>query len=76
MTIPDYLHGIASDTLNEEYRAAHRSALWAVVLGVIPQKDGNQWCCLCGDNLQVGIAGFGDTPSAAMMAFEHQMDKP
>jgi len=31
-------------------------------LGVVPYKDGNQWCCLYGENLQEGIAGFGSTP--------------
>lgn len=29
-------------------------------------KDGNQWCALIGEDLQSGIAGFGDTPSAAV----------
>lgn len=32
--------------------------------------DGNQWCALYGENLQDGVAGFGDTPDAAMRAFD------
>jgi hypothetical protein len=32
--------------------------------------DGNQWCALYGENLQDGVAGFGDTPEAAMAAFD------
>lgn len=32
--------------------------------------DGNQWCALYGENLQEGMAGFGDTPDAAMRAFD------
>jgi len=32
--------------------------------------DGNQWCALYGENLQDGIAGFGDTPALAMMDFD------
>lgn len=32
--------------------------------------DGDQWCALLGDNLQEGVAGFGDTPAAAMTAFD------
>lgn len=32
--------------------------------------DGTAWCALLGDNLQTGVAGFGDTPSAAMQAFD------
>jgi hypothetical protein len=27
--------------------------------------DGNKWCALYGDNLQEGVAGFGDTPAEA-----------
>jgi hypothetical protein len=37
--------------------------------GVRCEKDGDQWCCLCGPNLQEGIAGFGDTPDLAFAAF-------
>lgn len=32
--------------------------------------DGNMWCALFGDNLQEGVAGFGETPSKAMYAFD------
>ena len=32
--------------------------------------DGTMWCALFGDNLQEGIAGFGETPIAAMEAFD------
>ncbi len=32
--------------------------------------DGNQWCALYGDNLQDGVAGFGDSPSDAMIDFD------
>ena len=32
--------------------------------------DGNQWCALYGDNLQDGVAGFGDSPDAAMREFD------
>jgi hypothetical protein len=32
-------------------------------------KDGNQWCALYGENLQEGVAGFGDTPWLACQAF-------
>ena len=31
--------------------------------------DGNKWCALYGDNLQDGVAGFGDSPAAAMQDF-------
>ncbi len=32
--------------------------------------DGNQWCALYGDNLQDGVAGFGNTPDEAMRKFD------
>jgi hypothetical protein len=37
--------------------------------------DGNQWCALYGDNLQEGVAGFGDSPGAAMHDFDRQWEK-
>lgn len=32
--------------------------------------DGNMWCCLYGEDLQVGVAGFGETPEKACEAFD------
>ena len=32
--------------------------------------DGNQWCALYGENLQEGLAGFGDTPEKASLDFD------
>ena len=39
------------------------------------QRDGNQWCVLYGEDLQVGIAGFGDTPQLAILDFNAQWYK-
>lgn len=33
--------------------------------------DGNKWCALYGDNLQEGVAGFGDTPESAAADFDN-----
>lgn len=33
-------------------------------------KDGNKWCALYGEDLQVGLAGFGATPEEAMQDFD------
>lgn len=38
-------------------------------LGIKPFKDGDQWCFLYGDNIQEGIAGFGDTVRNAALDF-------
>lgn len=32
--------------------------------------DGDQWCCLYGEDIQSGICGFGDTPGAAVADWE------
>jgi hypothetical protein len=37
-------------------------------------KDGNMWCALFGENLTEGVAGFGETPSKAMYAFDRAWD--
>ncbi|MDH5570592.1 MAG: hypothetical protein OEY89_02435 [Gammaproteobacteria bacterium] len=31
--------------------------------------EGNMWCILYGENLQSGVAGFGDSPLDAVMDF-------
>ena len=35
-------------------------------------RDGNHWCVLYGDNIQVGVAGFGDTPQHAIWHWNKQ----
>lgn len=37
--------------------------------------DGNQWCALYGENLQDGVAGFGDSPAEAMLEFDRNWNK-
>lgn len=32
--------------------------------------DGDKWCALYGDNLQDGVAGFGDSPALAAYDFD------
>ena len=39
-------------------------------------KDGNQWCCLLGENIQEGVCAFGDTPAKACAAFDLAWEKP
>jgi hypothetical protein len=38
--------------------------------------DGNQWCALYGDNLQDGVAGFGNSPELAYADFDRAWVKP
>lgn len=32
--------------------------------------EGNQWCALYGQDIQIGVAGFGETPDAAARQFD------
>lgn len=43
----------------------------AVMLGLVPKPDGDQWSVLYGENLQDGVCGFGDTPAKAMADFDY-----
>ena len=38
-------------------------------------KDGDTWCCLKGENLMEGVAGFGGTPDEATRAFDKEWVK-
>lgn len=33
-------------------------------------QEGNVWCALYGDNIQEGVAGFGETPEKASYDFD------
>lgn len=44
-------------------------------LGIKPYKYGNKWCFLYGDNIQEGIAGFGDTIIEAAYDFYEELGK-
>ena len=50
--------------------AAYEQMRPCILLKPALKIDGNQWCALYGDNLQDGIAGFGNSPSDAMHAFD------
>ena len=48
------------------YEYERPSVLFRPTLSV----DGDKWCALYGENLQDGVAGFGDSPNDAMCAFD------
>ena len=52
--------------------AAEESVRPSVIFRPALDPDGSQWCALYGENLMEGIAGFGDTPDAAMRDFDKQ----
>ena len=37
--------------------------------------DGNKWCALYGEDLQSGVAGFGDSPELAYQDFDENWYK-
>lgn len=39
-------------------------------------QDGNAWCALLGRDIAVGVTGWGDTPEAAMKAFDEAWVAP
>jgi len=66
------------EMVNEDYVAADvrlQTAIEAQDLTLFSmlkptiQQDGTQWCVLYGDDLQVGIAGFGSSPHRAVLDF-------
>lgn len=56
--------------LQEVLCALHEYQRPSAVFRPALSKDGGMWCALLGDNLQEGVAGFGETPAKAMLAFD------
>ena len=47
-----------------------------VVFKPVISLDGDKYCVLFGDNLQDGVAGFGDSPADAMADFDKEWKAP
>ena len=62
----------AADMVKQEWMyAANMSANPSVLFKPSIYPDGNMWCALYGEDLQSGVAGFGETPAKAMENFDH-----
>lgn len=59
----------AEQVANRIVEAASSYDLPSVVYRPRLFMDGDKWCALYGDNLQDGVAGFGDSPALAMHDF-------
>lgn len=57
------------DVLNNNYQRSLEQREPFILLRPSLFVDGNQWCALYGEDLQRGVAGFGDTPEAAAADF-------
>ena len=75
MEVPGYLQAHVAETISLETDGANKRRLWAVVLGLMPYRDGDQWCVSTSTDLQTAVCGFGKTPDKAIWAFEHAMYK-
>ena len=62
----------------ERLRAAEGEADYKLFSMLRPRLiiDGNQWCCLFGEDLQSGIAGFGNTPFEAIRNWNAEWHRP
>jgi hypothetical protein len=60
---------------NEEMAILGEKRVLAFIAILKPRfsKDGNMFCFLFGDNLQDGIAGFGETPYKAAADFVNNL---
>lgn len=65
--------GVVGAYARDTHEAKTRpSAIWQPRIYI----DGNQWCALYGEDLQSGVAGFGESPAAAMNDFDRNWFKP
>lgn len=60
----------SEEQLDRERRLSHELLRPFRMMKTALSKDGNQWCVLYGDNLQDGVAGFGDSPDLASRDFD------
>lgn len=65
-----YAQVVADNISYEAAKVAQAHAAPSAVYRPSLRKDGNQWCAIYGENVQEGVCGFGDTPAAAMAAFD------
>lgn len=75
---------VAERVMQEAFDVSHQRALLgqeiiavshemqrpSVVYRPAIYADGDHWCALLGEDLQVGVSGFGKTPAEAMAAFD------
>jgi hypothetical protein len=61
--------------LNDEQIRANIQSKISFMLKPKLSIDGNQWCALYGENLQDGVAGFGDSPDEAYEDFDRNWYK-
>lgn len=61
---------------NMAYAAEEQRTRPCVLFRPALSLDGDKWCALYGENLQDGVAAFGDSPESAMAAFDKAWTTP
>lgn len=61
-----HMQSVAQDATWAAQEYARPSAVYRPRIAI----DGNMWCALYGDNIQEGVAGFGESPAKAMADFD------
>lgn len=69
-------HHLMQCVAQEYESAAHEQQRPCVLFKPALYIDGDQWCALYGADLQMGVAGFGDTPALAMQDFDKSWKSP
>lgn len=75
LKVPEHLEARVNELISIEQDGATKKQYWAVVLGLIPVRDGDQYCILWGENLATGVAAFGSSAAEAIGNFEIEMYK-
>lgn len=66
-----FLLALSLYIIDDIYSSIYPVSLSSIKIKVY--KDGNQWCVLHGENIQEGIAGFGDTVDSAIKDFNRNL---
>lgn len=61
---------VEEERLDREQRLSHELLRPFRMMKTSISIDGNKWCVLYGENLQDGVAGFGDSPDLASRDFD------
>lgn len=76
MEVPDYMQNVLQETLAVDNQAAFMRLSPHYLYKPRLFPDGDHWCALLGDDIQIGVCGFGDTPETAMRAFDKAWGTP
>jgi hypothetical protein len=69
MIVHDISHHVQQTAQQFQY-VAYELQRPCVIFKPTLKIDGDKWCALYGENLQDGVAGFGNSPREAMSDFD------